>query len=295
VFAVLLIVNYVRNLENQYTQDYQLTPAFVAAAEIPRGTPGEQAINDKSIIKRDIPQQFVPSTAIKSTDAVQKKVAVFRVAPGSVIVDGMFVDPATTTISFRERLKNKNHVAISIQVDQVKGVGGFLVPGDEVNMMVYQDNEATKQALEAAETGEGPRILPEFNITPLPPENYVRTGGPQWLVINKTARVMFQKVQVLAVGQNQLLGPGEQSSTATGDDQQTTTQNNTGLITFNVPPEASQWIATGQDAGFYLALVAKDYVPRDLPPLPVVVDRLPGEDPGILTPYEYTDPEGNKG
>jgi hypothetical protein len=151
--------------------------------------------------------------------------------------------------------------------------------------MVFQDNKDVTEAL-TAEPGDQPRTIPDLQavIPPPPPENIVRNGGAQWIVLSKTARYMYQKVQVLAVGQSQLLQPGESTGTTEGA---APAQNNTGLITFNVPPVAAQWIATGTttESGFYLSLVAKDYQPRPLAPLPVVTDVLPGEDPAKLTPY----------
>lgn len=287
VIAVLLIVRYVNDIENRVNADSAPSTVFVAKETIPRGTDGTVAVDSQQIVSAEIPQKYRPSTAIQSTDAVKQKVAVFNIAPNTVIVEGMFVDQSTVQISFRERLKNPNHVAISIQVDQVKGVGGFLVPGDEVNMMVFQSNENVKEKL-VSEPGEGPVSLPDLGenvITPPPPENIVRNGGAQWVLMEKTARVLYQKVQILAVGQNQLLAPGE--STGTDTETTTTQRNDTGLITFNVPPKAAQWIATWSqlEGGFYLSLVGKDYQPRALAPLPIITDSLPGEKTEELTPY----------
>lgn len=286
---MLLIVRYVNDIESRVNADSAPATVFVARETIARGTEGTVAVDSQQIAPAEIPQKYRPSTAIQSTDAVKQKVAVFDIAPNTVIVEGMFVDQSTVQISFRERLDKPNHVAISIQVEQVKGVGGFIVPGDEVNMMIYQDNKEVVEAL-TAEPGDGPVIVPDevkTAIVPLPPENIVRNGGAQWIVMSKTARYLYQKVQVLAVGQNQLLQPGEATTTADGTTTASTSQNNTGLITFNVPPVAAQWIATGAagEGGFYLSLVAKDYQPRPLAPLPVITDTLPGEDQLRLTPY----------
>ena len=43
-------------------------------------------------------------------------------------------------------------------------------------------------------------------------------------------------------------------------------------------------------AGVYLALVAEDYEPEAVPPVPAITDKLPGEDENKLTPYG---PDGN--
>ena len=128
------------------------------------------------------------------------------------------------------------------------GVASFLVPGDEVNLMVFD------------------------------------TSKPVDGLFQSTARYLYQKVQILAVGSTTLLSPGEQATSTSGSTS-TSSTGTSGLLTFNVPAEAAQWIVTGADKGFYLSLVPKDYTPKPIGPLPVVIDRLPGEDPAQLCPY----------
>jgi hypothetical protein len=101
--------------------------------------------------------------------------------------------------------------------------------------------------------------------------------------------MLYQKVQILAVGQNVKLEPGETTETnsKSGSSTATSANQNSGLIILNVPPEAAMWIAsfTAQGQGVYLALNAEGYTPtlvREVPPAPSL---LPGEDPAILTPY----------
>jgi len=251
--AVLLVVNYVRGIEDRANNNAKRVDVYVAKTDIPRGTPGETASSNGSVGVAQIPQEFRPASAITTTDEIQKKVALFNIPQNTPIVQDMFVDPAQSQISFRQRLKNPEHVAITVSVDQVRGVAGFLVPGDEVNLMILPAN----------------------------------TNGGDKALLTTTARYLYQKVQILAVGQSTLLSPGEQSA-ATGAAAATA---NSGLITFNVPPEAAQWIASAQQSGgLYLSLVASDYVPKPLPPLDPAASTLPGES-GELTPYG---PQGNK-
>jgi pilus assembly protein CpaB len=256
--AVLLVVNYVRGIEDRANNNAKRVDVYVAKTDIPRGTPGETASSNGSVGVAQIPQEFRPASAITTTDEIQKKVALFNIPQNTPIVQDMFVDPAQSQISFRERLKNPEHVAITISVDQVRGVAGFLVPGDEVNLMVFQ-------------TGSG-----------------AAAGSGNTAVLSSTARYLYQKVQILAVGQSTLLSPGEQTASSSSG---TPTNSNGGLITFNVPPEAAQWIASAQNGGgLYLSLVANDYVPKPLPPIDAGAATLPGESGG-LTPYG---PLGNK-
>jgi pilus assembly protein CpaB len=254
LIAALLLFNYVRGIEDRANDNAKRVDVYVAKTDIPKGTEGAMAASSNAVGVAQIPQEFRPASAITTTDEIQKKVALFDIPQNTPIVQDMFVDPAQAQISFRERLKNPEHVAITISTDEVHGVAGFLVPGDEVNMMVIDEPE-----------GEG-------------------EGG----FVDGTARYLYQKVQILAVGQSTLLSPGEQvqetSAGATAPP-----AGNSGLITFNVPPEAAAWIASAQNSGsIYLSLVAEDYVPKPLPEIDT--NSLPGES-GQLTPYG---PNGNE-
>jgi pilus assembly protein CpaB len=253
LIAALLLFNYVRGIEDRANNNAKRVDVYVAKTDIPKGTEGEMATSEGAVGTAQIPQEFRPASAITTTDEIQKKVALFDIPQNTPIVQDMFVDPAQAQISFRERLKNPEHVAITVSTDEVHGVAGFLVPGDEVNLMVT-------------------------------PQTDTESGG-----FAVTARYLYQKVQILAVGQSTLLSPGEQVQTAkTGG--AAPAAGNSGLITFNVPPEAAQWIASAQSqGGLYMTLVADDYIPK---PLPQVQDAstLPGES-GQLTPYG---PNGNQ-
>ena len=104
--------------------------------------------------------------------------------------------------------------------------------------------------------------------------------------MRSTARYLYQKVNVLAIGSQTELSPGEQVSTSSSSGSTTQDTGNTGIITFNVTPVAAQWIASAQASGsMYLSLVPEDYAPRELAPLDPAVTLLPGEDPAQLTPY----------
>jgi Flp pilus assembly protein CpaB len=285
VVAALLLFNYVKGIEDRYQEGAKKVEVFQASGEVKRGVDGAEALKSNNIVKKQIPQTYAPTNAVRTADQIDKKVAVFDIAPGTIIVDGMFVDRATTVITFRNRLKEKQSVAIAISVDPMRGVGGYLVPGDEVNMMVFEEVQ-----FESGQQGGGGGGA--NNPCAKSAEVLQRGGGP--ICLKNVARMLYQKVQILAVGQNVKLEPGETTETnsKSGSSTATSANQNSGLIILNVPPEAAMWIAsfTAQGQGVYLALNAEGYTPtvvRDVPPVPSL---LPGEDPAILTPYG---PNGN--
>lgn len=259
VVAALLLFNYVRGIEDQAYEGAERVEVYKADLSVARGTEGLAAVDSGAIVVDQIPREFRPGTAISTTDEIAGKVALFDIAPGTVIVTDMFVDPATTQISFRQRLTNREHTAIAIQVDNVRGVGGWVTGGDEVNMMVLEEGAAPEAGAEAPEA----------------------TGGA---LLNQRARYLYQDVQVISVGGNVALGPGE-SAAADEEGAATNTQAPAGgVMVLQVPPRAAQWIASF-DNDFYLTLTPEDYEPEAIEPLPDIVDLLPGENPAELTPY----------
>ena len=68
-------------------------------------------------------------------NVIRGKVALTNLAANQVVVDGQFVDPKVATVSSAQRIPTGN-VAITIQVDQVRGVANLIQPGDKVNMLV---------------------------------------------------------------------------------------------------------------------------------------------------------------
>lgn len=122
---------------------------FVVDKLIPKGLPGERAVQEEFVKADEMPREFRPGTAITDVASLRAKVALTNLAPGQVVVDGMFVNPIDAQITFSQRIP-AGHVAITIQVDQVRGVAGLLVPGDQVNILVKDSAGAERYLFQNA-------------------------------------------------------------------------------------------------------------------------------------------------
>jgi pilus assembly protein CpaB len=274
--AAFFLYTYVNNIEDETASDFQLVNVLKAVEPIPRGTLGEDAI-DQTLVETDsIPRQFYPDEAVANADSIRGKVAVFNIPPGVPITQSMFVSQDEIEVSFRRRLENPNWVTVTVSVDQVASVAGLLVPGDEVNMMVAV--ELDQEDLDSLPEQPQPGDLP--------------------ILFDKRYEMLYQRVHILAVGTTTQSLPGEDTST-NGDEQQQQNQGDTGLITFNVPADAAQLIATAQlTSSLYLSLVPNDYDPKEVGPVEPIdpfVLTLPGQDPAKLTPYGPDENGGNEG
>lgn len=141
LLAVFLVFNYVRGVEGQQQENVRLVDVFVAKGPIPEGTPGEQAVANGSIALSKVNAEFRPSNAISSPDEIVAKAALFNISPNTIITQGMFVDPSEAALSFQARLSNPDFVATTVQLDSVRAAGGFISPGDFVNIMLVNSTE----------------------------------------------------------------------------------------------------------------------------------------------------------
>ncbi len=129
---------YLNSVQDRAYEDAELLKVFTVAKDIPKGLPGEQAIVEEFIESDEIPREFRPATALTDLQTIRGKVALVTLSVGQVVVDGMFVDPKVAQVSFSQRIP-AGQVAITVSVDQVRGVAGLLVPGDKVNLLVNVD------------------------------------------------------------------------------------------------------------------------------------------------------------
>jgi Flp pilus assembly protein CpaB len=261
--AAYAVFTYVGGIEDRANENAERVPVVRVREDIPRGTLGADAIEFDLVETSEIANEFFPATAISpdALDTIQAKAAVADLAAGQVLVEGMFVDPIDSQITAARRIADEN-VAITITVDNVRGVAGLIVPGDFVNIMVVQDNC-------------GGQATPE--------EGGAEVPAGTTLVLCRTARVLYQEAQVLFIDQSPIPLPGEQTGTVEGEVAPTAV--NTGLITFQVPPAAAQILASVPQDGFYLTLLPQTYAPTAIPRIDPNVTLLPGEDPALLTPY----------
>jgi pilus assembly protein CpaB len=257
--AAYALFTYVGGIEDEANDNAERVEIFKIVGDIPKGTFGDEAFA-QGLIERDvIAKEYRPGTAITDESQIDGLVAISDLPANQVVVQQQFVSQQETLSSFSSLLKN-NEVAITISVDQVRGAAGLLVPGDFVNIMVVELEDGAVE-------GEA-------------------SSGPDGVFANP-ARGLYQKVQILAVGQERKLEPGETAAT-NADGTAVTSTATSGLITFAVPMEAAQRIASVEGPAIYLTLVPKDYQPAVLPPLDTGA-ALPGETGNQLTPYG---PEG---
>lgn len=286
--SAFLVFNYVNSADNRAQGNAKRVPVLVVKKDVPRGLSGREAQQQGYIKPSQITSEFKPATAISDISVIQNKVAVAPLATGQVLVDGMFADPIESQITFAGRVpdscgpndaagKPTPCVAISMQFDQVRGVAGVIVPGDFVNILLSPNSTAICGDAGGGQAGGNSGVV-ERRSPDLAQGNQQDRG----LNICTPARYLYQSVQVLFVDKTAVPLPGEQTATNANGATQTTSG---GLITFAVPPQAAQLLASVDAGKLYLTLLPNNYSPVPIGPLNAFPANLPGEDATQLTPY----------
>lgn len=130
-------VYYLKSAQDRAYGKSQLVQVYKVNKAVPKGLPGELAIDQGYVSSSKIPQEFRPGSSVQKLDDIKNKVAINELSAGQVVVDGQFVDQNVAQVTNAQRVP-AGQVAISISVDRIHGVAGLLMPGDKVNMLVAE-------------------------------------------------------------------------------------------------------------------------------------------------------------
>jgi pilus assembly protein CpaB len=233
--TALATFNYVNSADKRAQDDAELVEAFVVTKDIPKGFPGEDALDADYISKEWVPKKLYPAKAIVDAQSLRGKVALAPLAAGLPIVDGAFVEPRLGVESFAQRI-DKGMQAVTLSVNDVQGVARLIVPGDRVNLL----------------------LTSEANNAP---------AGPGGEVEHETAFAL-QGIEVLAVGNAAELQPGEAVPIANNTQAGTVATIESSLITFEVPAlDAARLVHASHEGPIHLTLVPNDFTPEPVPPV----------------------------
>lgn len=106
-----------------------MTSIVVASTEIGFG----QRIEDSNIKLVEWPESAQPEGSFKATETVVGMVSKYHILPGEPVMQARVADPKNGPLL--AGLIEPNKRAVSVRVDDVVGVGGFLLPGSRVDVV----------------------------------------------------------------------------------------------------------------------------------------------------------------
>jgi pilus assembly protein CpaB len=135
--AAVSAVLYLNSVQSRANGNARLVRVWKVAVEIPKGTTGDTAIGHNYIVASEIPEKFFPETAVTDISVIKGKVAPLDLAPGQILVQNQFVERSVATTSFSTTNIPSGQVAVTVSIDNVRGVAGLVVPGDKVDLMGF--------------------------------------------------------------------------------------------------------------------------------------------------------------
>jgi Flp pilus assembly protein CpaB len=219
------------------------------------------------------PEEFgCPQNPSDLTSILDGNVAAGPIATNQLITQGSFVDVAETETGLNESLA-PGKVAIAVNFSDVQSAGGFIRPGDNVNIIASTSlspfdfismvsNEELRDFffIDATAETEVPEVTPGEEETP----NNLLAALPTAYDITQT---IFQEIQVLAVGANTRPSPQATGLEPVGGQ----------IIVFEVTPQQAEQIEYAATySALTLSLLPSDgtYLPYDAQV--VVVDDIFG-------------------
>lgn len=259
--AGFALLNYVQGVEQDVLQETQRVDVWVVSANVPAGTTAADVQQTNRLELRQVESAFRPSNAVSNLSQIQGRVAVNNLAENQILVEGMFDDPEVIATTFADLIE-EDQVAFSLTIDPKRAVGGFIEPGDFVDMIVLG-------------------------------EEYVPPGEPDAFEASATrspytspARYLYRGVRIIGIN-DKIVGDTveAQSVLPEGDEGEVTTLS----ITLAVPANAAQRILSVAQGDLVLSLLPDGWSPEARPneiEEAILLDELlPGEDPQIITPY----------
>jgi pilus assembly protein CpaB len=121
--------------EQSTKEEADVATVVAAAMAIPFGT----KVEERHLKIIEMPKDFVPSGSFPAKADVIDKVTTQPVVAGEILMKGRFVEQGDG--STLAALVGKNMRAVTVRVDDVIGVAGFLLPGNRVDVVAARKED----------------------------------------------------------------------------------------------------------------------------------------------------------
>jgi pilus assembly protein CpaB len=241
IAAVIGVMFYINSVRSSVEYATEKIDALVAIKDIPKEISVEKLVSDKFVEIRQVPRQYLVTGALTSLEPLKDYITITVINQGEQITQNMFIRPSDISLSF---VVPEGMVAVSIPVDEVKGVSNLINVGDMVNVIATLKPDQSQQQ-------ESENLIPTSGGT-----SGSTLQGSQGSVQKEITKTLLWNVQVLHVGIGVI---NNESSNSSGDlispdNTKGTTEVKT--VTLAVTPEQSEKLVFSEDLGnVWLALV----------------------------------------
>jgi pilus assembly protein CpaB len=130
LIAVALVYFYIKKVEgNQTTQQIPMVKVVRATANIPPRT----NITEQMLEEIEVPEDMVTADTVTELEEILGQVSVTAIYQNQILMNPMF--KAETELQDPSRMLDEGDRAITVGVSEVSGLGGNLMPGDNVDVL----------------------------------------------------------------------------------------------------------------------------------------------------------------
>ena len=142
--ATAAMVVYVNGADRRALSGQQPVFVYVANQEIPAGMSGVDAQNGGRIDRIEVASKYALQGRVRSPEQLRERYAAVNIVKGEQLLLERWV--GAEDVAGRRLLQiPEGHQAVSVGVDLVRQVAGFVTPGDKVSMLVtMQRGESDK-------------------------------------------------------------------------------------------------------------------------------------------------------
>jgi Flp pilus assembly protein CpaB len=254
--AAFAVWQFLSNVEKEKEAELELRAVYrVTGGTIAEGTEGSLILSQERAILSDEETRYLPDNAIGSleqlTATLTGRVAAGPISNNSILTTEQWVELTADIKPLAERIPEGKQ-AITIGVDNIQGVNGFIEAGDRINIIV---------TLTAPIEQIADDVIASETLTP--EELQALQAELEQGIIS---RFVLQGLPVLAVGSEiRADEDADQTVTVTTvpvEGEAAPEQIQTGILTLEVTPEEAERIAyTFATGTVWLTLVPEDFVP----------------------------------
>jgi Flp pilus assembly protein CpaB len=254
--AAFAVWQFLSNVEEEKEAELELRLVYRAAGgTIAEGTEGSLVLSQERTLESEEETRFLPANAIGSleelTATLTGRVAAGPISDNMILTTDQWTELTVDIKPLAERIPEGKQ-AITIGVDNIQGVNGFVEAGDRINIIVT----LTAPIEEIAEEVIASETLTEEELAALEEE----------LEQGIISRFVLQGLPVLAVGKDiRADEEADQTVTVTTlavEGEEAAQQVQTGILTLEVTPEEAERIVYTFSTGtVWLTLVPEDFVP----------------------------------
>ena len=225
VLAAFFVGRYLDSMRATLEAGTQPVEILVIEKDVPLGTTAEEAVKAKMIVKKQVARQYVADQAVSSFATIDGQVSAVPMTRGEQVTkdDFQFSSEAGAAYSVPD-----GHLAVSVEDNPVRGVSGFVKPGDFV------------------------AVLATFEVK-------------QGDLTQAVTRIVLPRAKVLAVGQNltavETDDTTDENAGGTLMQAEGVNEETVNTVTLALLPEDAEKLVFSDDMGrLRLALVAKSDV-----------------------------------